>query len=289
MPPAEPTRPVISRTEALRLVLISGFAYQYADDHGWMRGRYTDEHLRAADAAAEAALGRDTLEALSALCTAEHWSSDDMMLAAATVNGPATLLARLDAPADRSGHSLRDVAQAINDHGVHAEVVMTGGNCHSVRIPTGYGEILINDASGPLSSGDEPVEGIVATGYLTVDDDLVPWRCTELDPTGERGDGAIYESPDTTMRDFDQAIETIVDTAKQALHQGGQPEIRPRLSPAVAAALRNVAAALSRAAQAWQDDDQAAWDTTSTQVGSALSMSLDEAAHEVAAFVAEAT
>ena len=51
MPPAEPTPPVIGRTEALRLVLISGFAYQYTDDHGWMRGRYTDEHLRAADAA----------------------------------------------------------------------------------------------------------------------------------------------------------------------------------------------------------------------------------------------
>jgi hypothetical protein len=61
------------------------------------------------------------------------------------------------------------------------------------------------------------------------------------------------------------------------------------MTPAVAAALNDAALALLRAAEAWQETDQEAFERSATMMRKAVGMSLDEAAAEIQAFVDEAT
>lgn len=59
------------------------------------------------------------------------------------------------------------------------------------------------------------------------------------------------------------------------------------LTPAVHDAMRDAATALLRAADAWRENDQAAWDASETQISRALGMSLDEAGVEILGWLEE--
>lgn len=48
-----------------------------------------------------------------------------------------------------------------------------------------------------------------------------------------------------------------------------------------------IAVRFLRVAQAWREEDQAAWDASRTQIGRALGMSLDEVACEIFAWLDE--
>jgi hypothetical protein len=65
------------------------------------------------------------------------------------------------------------------------------------------------------------------------------------------------------------------------------PDVRPALSPDVAAGLRKVASALLEVVGAWQDNDQEAFDTSNTRIRFGIGQSLDELASEIFAFVEE--
>lgn len=88
-----------------------------------------------------------------------------------------------------------------------------------------------------------------------------------------------------------QSLAEYIDEGDVLLREwAGIPEFeeRARLSPAVVIALLDAADAIARAADAWQDNDQAAWDATSTLIAQALGISLDELPLEIRAFVEEA-
>lgn len=74
-------------------------------------------------------------------------------------------------PIPRTPRTLDDLADDLNTGGWvagehKAEVITTGGNCHSVCIPDpDGGELLVSDHNGPLPSGTEPLDGFVVCYY----------------------------------------------------------------------------------------------------------------------------
>lgn len=106
--------------------------------------------------------------------------------------------------------TLNDLAVVLREHGITtAEVGTTGGNCHSIIVPLpDGGEVLVGDYEGPLSSGDERLDGIVAV-----------WRDRDLQPvTGlESGeDGVLFASAEHLVDDEGVWIDWDADADARA-------------------------------------------------------------------------